>query len=256
METSLEFGVNKSLNVNKSYHPDVNNSDQPQQFNADESLETKTRRSLHVIGISPEVQEIVFSLLAPLREKSSITHYHYNHSLRVGLICKGIADYCRLDPKPLTLAGLLHDLGKVQTNPATLGKTSGWTPADTEEMKCHVIDSYRILRGRLDFTAEIVVAHHYYQKNGYPSELPPPLHEYSKATRILINYLARMLSLADCYDALHRVNDKFGETRGLTPDEIQSKMMDMNPDQKYLITCLYEGGLFGKEKTAAKAHQD
>ena len=176
--------------------------------------------------------------------KHPITRLHGEHSKRVGLKAGEIAEFTDLDKKALLYAGLTHDLGKCQVPLSTLGKTSGWTEKDSEAIKTHVLDGYRMLMGRFDFTADTMVLHHTFQINGYPGEIPPPLHPYSEETQLLIVEHGRILALADVYDALHRENDKFGEKRVLTDKEIREQMFIFNPDREKLVEDLYEVGIF------------
>ena len=184
-------------------------------------------------------QDTITAFLAPLKHKSITTHYHYLHSLRVGLLAKRIARFMHLDEMALFMAGVMHDCGKCSVALETLGKTQGWTEADSKEMEGHVTEGYKLLRGRFDFSADIVLWHHKFQKNGYPKTLPTPLHEYSEGTKTLIQEYGRVLALADVYDALHRVNDKFGEVKQLSDEEIRDKMFEFSPDRKKLIEELY-----------------
>ncbi|HXK38414.1 MAG TPA: HD domain-containing protein [Candidatus Paceibacterota bacterium] len=188
------------------------------------------------VSIRPEDKRTIDALLAQLREKNEHTHKHYLHMLRVGLLCREIGRFLHHEEKPLLFAGALHDLGKVQSPTEVLGKTCGWHGGDAARMRPHVMDGYRILRGRLDFTAEIVVLHHRFQMNGYPKKLPFPLHEYDEANKLLIMEYGRILAIADYYDALHR-EDK-GET--LNADAIKERMFEGNTDRTKLIHALYE----------------
>jgi putative nucleotidyltransferase with HDIG domain len=214
-------------------------------------LETRIHREMDRAGIKMDTQAIAYDFLNPLKDKSPTS---YGHCLSVGIICAEIAEHMHIDRKILTLAGLVHDIGKLQTDPATLSKTDPetsdkairWTEKDDKEIHNHVIDGYKALRGKLDFTAEVILWHHRFQKNGYPKKPPRPLHDYSLGTKALIAFYGRLLALADCYDALHRVNKKFGEFRALSDEEIRQKMFDFNPDQKILIENLYQAGIFGK----------
>jgi HD-GYP domain-containing protein (c-di-GMP phosphodiesterase class II) len=54
----------------------------------------------------------------------------------------------------------------------------------------------------------------------------------------------RILAIADVYDALHRKNSKYGESKYLTDEEIKQKMLEGNTDRVDLIEDLYEAGIF------------
>ncbi len=196
------------------------------------------------VEVNEADQRALFAFQAPLREKDPTTHQHYLHSLRVGLSGRAIARFTQHEERPVLMAGALHDLGKCQVCLATLGKTEKWTQKDTEEIKGHVLNGYRMLRGRFDFTADTMVRHHVFQLNGYPKRLPKFLHSYSQASQLLIAEHGRIVALADVYDALHRVNDKFGEKRALTGVEIKALMLEHNPDRTKLVTALYDANIF------------
>src|SRR3989338_3549178 len=209
-----------------------------------EDLEFQVNAVFDSLRIKTEDREAIWALLAPLKYKSPVTRIQYEHSLRVALLCRKIAVFMHLDQKALFYAPLMHDLGKCNVLLQTLGKTEGWTEQDTLEMEGHVIDGYKMIRGRFDGSAEIILWHHKFQKNGYPTVMPPTLHEYSEGTRLLFVEYGRVLALADVYDALHRINDKFGERRALNDDEIMEKMLEFNPDRKELIIDLYNADIF------------
>jgi len=202
-------------------------------------LEESLNQIMSEIKLAEDKKKEILAFLSPLKIKDIST---YEHSLRVGILSYKIAKVLRIDEKALLYSGLLHDLGKVQTDINTLRKAKGWSQANQEEVQKHVLDGYRTIRGKFDFTAEVIVRHHEHQKNSYPSlnEIPQPLHQYSDQTKKLIEKYSAIVSLADCFDALHRRNDKFGGTS----EEIKSKILTDRPDQKQLIEDLYSKGIF------------
>lgn len=215
-----------------------------------ESLEKAFYRACEEVGMKEEHMLKLRSMLAPLRDKSPITRAHYLHSLRVALVGRDIARFQHLDEKALLFAGALHDVGKAQVPLEVLGETGEWTPRHQLAMGRHVMDGYRMLRGVFDFSADIMLWHHRFQQNGYPKTLPKPLHGYGTPTKALIVEYGRMLAIADVYDALHRVNAKFG--RALSDDEIREKMLIFNPDRRPLIIDLYEHGILrSRDRVAA-----
>ena len=188
-------------------------------------------------------QEELGVMLEVLRIKDQET---YKHSIRVGLLARLIGMFMHLDQRALLYAGLLHDMGKAQTNPKTLKKTEGWNEADTAEIQHHVWDGYRLLRGQFDFSAEVILWHHRFQPNSYPAEeeMPVSLHEYSQGTKIMIPLFGRLLALADSFDASHRVNDKFAKGDDSIGGGIKKRMLEHNRDQAFLVQELYEAGIF------------
>jgi putative nucleotidyltransferase with HDIG domain len=203
------------------------------------SPEERLRGLFDELRLPNEEREAIVAFLKPLKIKDLPT---YEHCIRVGLLTRRIARFMHFDEKALCFAGLLHDIGKAQTDPLTLQKTEGWTPADTEAIKEHVLDGFRFLRGRLDFTAQIIAQHHRFQKDGYPNP-PELLHDYCLGTQTMIMMYGRLLALADCFDALHRVNDKFDQMI-LDGEHIREKMLVLNSDQKKLVLELYNAGIF------------
>lgn len=192
------------------------------------------------VGISEANKILLASFLAPLRDKNPVTNFHYLHSLRVGLLARKIGRFIYHKEKPLLFAGAMHDLGKCQTPLHVLGKTESWSEEDQLIVEQHVIDGYRLLSGRFDVTAEIILWHHKFQEKGYPSELPLLLHDYRETMKLLIREYGRIVALADVYDALHRVDAKFGVSEALTGKEIKEKMLELNPDRTELVIALYD----------------
>lgn len=209
-----------------------------------QNLEADFRRACAEVAIREEDQLGIASLMAPLRDKNEITHAHYLHSLRVGLTVRAIGKHIYHDERPLLFAGALHDIGKALTPLEVLGKTGTWTEKDQRVIGRHVMDSYRMLCGRFNFTAEIILRHHRFQEHGYPKVLPAPLADYSESTRLLIFEYGRLLALADVYDALHRPNSKFKAGHRLSGEEVKEKMLAFNPDRKKLVLSLYDSGVF------------
>jgi len=210
-----------------------------------EQLDAQLELRATAVGVKPADWQDIKALAAPLKQKNDVTRVHYEHSGRVALLAADIGEFVHLDPKPLFLSGLTHDLGKCLVPCSTLGKTDSWTPQDAKRMRRHVSDSYAMLRDRFDFTAAVVIWHHRFQTGGYPVHLPKALHGYSQGTRLLIIECGRMLAIADVYDALHRSNSKFGGE--LTAHEIQKKMVQFNPDRQRLIWDLYGADILGND---------
>ncbi len=205
-------------------------------------LEQRFLTTAAKVGVSPEHSLSVLALISCLRSDDERVRAHYDHSLRVGHLAQSIASFVYQEPRPLLLAGTLHDIGKCQIPLDVLGKTSNWTEADALVMQEHVMAGYHLVKGTFDLSAEVLLWHHKFQKNGYPDVLPEHLHDYSHGTKVLIVEYGRILALADVYDALHRPNDKFGS--GMSGERIRTLMFELNPDRTHLVGHLYLAGIF------------
>ena len=192
-------------------------------------LETEFGETMDELNFKEDLKVSVRSFLAILKQKSEPT---YAHSLRVGLLSRRIARFMHLPENALFLAGLFHDLGKSQVPLSTLHKTSGWSSEDAKIMETHVMDSYRLIRDKFNFSAAVVLLHHQFQPNFYPKKLPLPMLRISKATKVLIQECGRVLAITDVYDAMHRKNNKFEEGESLTGEQIREKMLEFNPDRQ------------------------
>lgn len=192
--------------------------------------------------ISPENQKNIVSYLRILWLRDHPTFYH---SCRVGVLAENIAFVANLPgvfPKVLLWAGLLHDVGKILIAPELLGKTKEFSDEDYEAMEAHPKYGWDMLHAIHDMTAAIVVRHHLFGPKPYPSELPP-LPEYLVNREPQITQSARLLALADYYDAMvNRKNDKFGNTPQNSQEKREKYLRD-NADQKELVETLIELGI-------------
>lgn len=160
------------------------------------------------VGIDEEYHELIEHYLTVLRTRHEDT---FNHVVRVGLLASRMAmfaDIPEVTPKMMMWAGLLHDVGKALIPPELLTKVAEFSEDDYEVMEGHVMYGWMMLQKVFDFTAHVIVRHHQYGKRSYPKTLPPLPH-YLEAKRDVIESAARLLALADYYDAITtRKNDK------------------------------------------------
>lgn len=199
------------------------------------NLEAQFDAAFGELGLNADIKNSARTLLLPFKELDPIHREHYDHCVRVGLLARRIAQFRGFDEKALFLAGIFHDVGKQEIRSELLGKTDPWTDEDKNEVQGHVLAGYRLLRGKFDFSAEIMLLHHRFQSNAYPKELPTPSQEFSEETSELINEYAKTLVIADVYDALHRDNSRFGEKHRLTDTEIEVEMKRFDPEHRELI---------------------
>lgn len=135
----------------------------------------------------------------------NITSHDYStyvHSVNVGVL--GISISKRIfahstghNMHELGAAFFLHDLGKVNIDPAIINKPAVLTDAEMAQMRRHPEFGYDILTKTNQLTEECrtIVLHHHerYEGNGYPLGLKgDDIHLYG-----------RICSLADVYDALN-----------------------------------------------------
>ncbi|MBT5022095.1 HD domain-containing protein [Candidatus Woesearchaeota archaeon] len=171
----------------------------------------------------------------------------YYHSVRCALHGIKIAELLYLDPKAMFYAGLLHDVGKSLVDSETLKKTEGFDSKDMVKMKLHVKRGYEMLKDTHPFSAEIIARHHIYSRAGYPKQIPKAEIGFSTNSWVLIHSYSRLLSIIDFYDAAStRENDKFGEKRLPTADEVKDLLIKVNPDQQRRIEAFYDKEIFGK----------
>lgn len=198
------------------------------------SLEEEVQHRAGILQVAPDDYRAIFAMLAPLGAKHEGGNFHRNHSLRVGLLASEIADailpYAVASTggaRALFFAGLLHDVGKALVPMCTLCATEKWTEEDRRAMEPHVLDGFRMLRDRFDFTSHVIARHHKSQSGGYPAELPPSP-DWSEITLDKIEHYARMLTIADVFDAMHRVNSGSGGV-ALTEEQIKERMLKLDP---------------------------
>jgi polar amino acid transport system substrate-binding protein len=198
--------------------------------------------ALEAEGITPQHREDIKVYLQILKNRDPKT---YEHSIRVGLSSAKIALYAAIpgiSARMMLWAGLLHDIGKALIPSSVLTKTSNFTEEDFATMEPHVKYGWDMLNQVHDWTAHIIVRHHQFGPHPYPAELPP-LPEYLKSKADMIQKAARLLAMADFYDALmNRNNDKNGQ-KPLTPKEKREIYMRDNADQKELAELLESVGV-------------
>lgn len=124
--------------------------------------------------------------------------YTRGHSDRVARVSVRLAQELGCDDttlRTLYLAGLLHDVGKIGIDDGVLRKPGKLTDAEYEHIKTHVEIGYRILRGlkKMGHLLPVVLHHHEsWDGTGYPFGL----------SGTNIPYLARIVAVADAYDAM------------------------------------------------------
>lgn len=140
-----------------------------------------------------------------------------NHSERVGLISKGIAEKMRLDRRlidRMKVAGFLHDIGKIGINEEILNKDGKLDDNEWKIMKLHSAKGARILENTVEFCdiADVVLYHHErFDGSGYPKGL--------KGEEIPL--MSRILAVADAYDAMTNTRSY---RRAMSPEDAVNEL--------------------------------
>ncbi|MFZ5452033.1 MAG: HD-GYP domain-containing protein [Thermodesulfobacteriota bacterium] len=151
-----------------------------------------------------QLQKMLSEVLAVLegRDPDLVEHHH-----RVTQLACAIAGELGLTLEQiegLSIAAMVHDIGKVFIPPEVLAKTSRLTPLETTLIQAHPQAGYNLLQN-LDFSqpvAQIVLQHHErLDGSGYPAKLT--------GEEILLE--ARILAVPDVVEAMsyarpHRLN--------------------------------------------------
>lgn len=136
----------------------------------------------------------VFDMLHNMREFNDAT---FVHCLNVSLICTVFAKWLNLSPGDVRLAsicGLLHDIGKLKIPEEIISKPSRLTEEEFNIIKKHTIEGYNILKvQKIDehIKNAALMHHEKYDGTGYPLGL--------RGNKI--DYFARLVAIADVYDA-------------------------------------------------------
>lgn len=122
----------------------------------------------------------------------------YAHSLNVALISRAIGKWLQLskeDLNTLTLAALLHDIGKTQIPPEILNKQGKLTDEEFAVIRSHSKLGHKILKNTdLDLRIKLTALQHHerYDGSGYPRGLESDE----------IDTFASIVAIADVYDAM------------------------------------------------------
>jgi putative two-component system response regulator len=152
---------------------------------------------------------VLFSLAQSVEERDPDLGQHCH---RMALMAAGMGLALGLpasDLLTLQRGGYLHDVGKVAIPDSVLFKPGPLTAEEWETMKTHAERGERICGGMRSMTAVLPVIRHHHEKwdgSGYPDGL--------KGEQIPL--LARILQLADIYDALTTSRPY---KRAFTPEE-------------------------------------
>ena len=161
-------------------------------------------KSLNYEQLLSDTRELYYScktsleLFDMLHNMRSVEDSVYAHSLNVSLISRRLGRWLKFSPEELdtlTLAGALHDIGKLKIPAEVLNKPGKYTDEEFALVKQHPKFGYDILKSLpLDSHVKKAVLCHHERSDGsgYPTGL----------SQSDIDEYAAIVSIADVYDAM------------------------------------------------------
>ena len=167
-------------------------------------------------------------MLTMLHSMREIDDSTFAHSMNVSVIARIIGEWVGLEEADLdilSLAGLLHDLGKSKIPQSIIGKPGRLTPEEFQIIKKHPVYGYDILKDEdIDLRIKLAALEHHEKCNGSGYPLGRDRSEISPFSSII--------AIADIYDAM-TANRCY--RAGLCPFEVLADMqrngMDWFPPQ-------------------------
>lgn len=151
--------------------------------------------------VTPLVDEVLNNtgLVKQLWQLQSCDEYTFDHSVTVSLVSALLAKwmgYTEAQLKEIAIAGMMHDLGKMNIPDEILNKPTALTKEEFSVMKTHATLGYMLLMQQKGFSDEVLkvaIEHHErYDGKGYPNGL--------KGKDIHI--FARIVTIADMFSAM------------------------------------------------------
>lgn len=137
----------------------------------------------------------IFAYLGYLKDMSD---YTYTHCLNVSILCNLFGKWLNLnedESEDLTVAGLLHDIGKTKIPLDILNKKGTLTPEEFDIIKTHAQKGYDIIC-KMDLPESIKLSalmhHEKINGSGYPKGLKGPD----------ITKFSKIVAICDIYDAM------------------------------------------------------
>lgn len=172
-----------------------------------------------------------FDMVQNLRHYDDST---YAHSMNVGLLCNVFADWLELgeeEKKTLTVAGILHDIGKTRVPLEIIQKPARLSEEEYQIIKKHTEYGFAILtENKLDYHIRYTALQHHERMDGsgYPLGLVGDhIDEY-----------ARIVSIIDVYDAMTSPRVYRGPTCPFDVIQIFEEEGFQKYDSRYILTFL------------------
>lgn len=158
----------------------------------------------------------------------------YAHSMNVGLLCNVFADWLEFgeeEKKTLTVAGILHDIGKTRVPLEIIQKPARLSEEEYQIIKKHTEYGFAILtENKLDYHIRYTALQHHERMDGsgYPLGLAGDhIDEY-----------ARIVSIIDVYDAMTSPRVYRGPTCPFDVIQIFEEEGFQKYDSRYILTFL------------------
>lgn len=144
---------------------------------------------------SVRLKSDLFAYMSHLKSEHDHT---YVHSVNVGILCNIFGQWLKYTPQDieeLTLAGILHDIGKLKTPYYLLNKIDPLTPDEFQQLKAHAELGYEMV-AHMDTSPRVIEGVRYHHERndgtGYPLGL----------SKEAIPDFAKIIAIADVYDAM------------------------------------------------------
>ncbi len=161
------------------------------------TIEVKTAERV-VAELAGYLQQNLAAMVWLTRLKDS-DDYGVQHAINSAILALGLAHALEWPPDELErvgMAALLHDVGNVDIDPATLNKPDLLTEEEFREIKRHTVAGHAMLtqRGELDPVVALAALEHHERSDGkgYPHG--------KRASEI--NRISQLISIVDVYDAV------------------------------------------------------
>ncbi|MEI8199050.1 MAG: PAS domain S-box protein [Eubacteriales bacterium] len=174
-------------------------------------ISTKTSAAEDMSEVMRKAENVMYETKAVESERErkdiidAISHtlyannpYEEKHAKRVSVLCSKTALALGLNPdevRKASLAGLLHDIGKVAVSEEILGKTSPLSDDEWKEVRQHPEIGYKVVgssQEMIDISNAIRAHHERMDGKGYPKGL----------VRDEIPASARIIAIADSFDTM------------------------------------------------------
>ncbi|MFC9597039.1 HD-GYP domain-containing protein [Peribacillus butanolivorans] len=197
--------VKRHVQPNVSIHEKINGASEQiknlfEDIRKEENIQLETVEGIKA-GIVPIIEEAaknpdIYYLFEEMQAKNE---YTYKHNIGVGIIATYLGTKLGLSKESLsdlTLAAILHDVGKTRIPERLLEKPGKLTETEYEEIKRHTIYGYELLKSIPGIPPSIALTalqHHEREDGqGYPHKL--------KGSNIY--YLSKIVAIADVFHAM------------------------------------------------------